>query len=83
MLFEEALTMLKAGKPMCRAIWSFEDGYLKIEPGMEYVWKLVLKPTPNAGNFIFSVADFGADDWQEFVVPTVIEAPVALETEAA
>ena len=85
MLFEEALTMLKEGKSMCRAAWSLEDGYLQIMPGMAYVWKIVLKPNPNAGNYIFSVADFGEDDWQEFVVPlAAIEMPLSdLEKEAA
>ncbi len=83
MLFEEALAMLKEGKSMCRAIWSLDDGYLQIMTGMEYVWKIVLKPNPNAGNFIFSIADFTADDWQEFVMPNTIEAIVSLEQEAA
>lgn len=84
MLFEEALTMLKDGKSMCRAVWPLEEGYLQIMPGMKYVWKIVLLPNPNAGNFIFSVEDFTADDWQEFVVPAVIEACIAdVEKEAA
>lgn len=67
MLFNEALDMLKAGEAMCRAKWTKEDGYLSIMPGMSYVWKIVLIPNPNAGNFIFQIEDFTADDWQAFV----------------
>ena len=83
MLFEEAIAKLLAGKSMCRAVWPLEESYLQIMPGMKYVWKIVLLPQPNAGNYIFSVEDFHADDWQEFVVPSVIEAPVVLEQQAA
>jgi hypothetical protein len=83
MLFEEALTMLKDGKSICRSAWSLDDGYLQIMPGMKYVWKIVLLPQPNAGNFIFSVDDFTADDWQEFSMPCVSEACVVLDQEAA
>ncbi len=66
MLFQEALTRLDAGVPMHRACWTAEDGYLSLMPDMKYVWKIVLIPNPNAGNFIFSVEDFLADDWQEY-----------------
>ena len=66
MLFQEALTRLDAGVPMRRAVWTAEDGYLKLMPDMKYVWKIVLIPNPNAGNFIFSVEDFLADDWEEY-----------------
>lgn len=69
MLFLEALEQLKAGKSMHRAAWTLESGYLKLMPGMDFVWKIVLVPNPNAGNYIFPVEDFLADDWQEFVVP--------------
>lgn len=83
MLFLEALEALKCGKSMHRAAWTLESGYLKLMDGMEFVWKIVLKPSPNAGNYIFSVEDFLADDWQEFVMPqkdieiSVIEEKVA------
>lgn len=69
MLFNEALNLLKSGVPVHRATWTKEDGYLKLMPGMHYVWKIVLLPNPNAGNFIFSIEDFSADDWQKFEVP--------------
>ncbi len=78
MLLKEALVQLDHGKVLCRECWSITDGYLKIMPGMEFVWKIVLKPTPNAGNYIFSIEDLLADDWKEFEIPKE-----ALEAEAA
>ncbi len=68
MLFLEALAQLKEGKSMHRASWTLESGYLKLMDGMDFVWKIVLLPNPNAGNYIFAVEDFLADDWQEFVI---------------
>lgn len=66
MLLQEALQELKAGKSIARDKWKLEDGYLKLLPGMEHVWKITIKPTTNAGNYIFSYADLTADDWNEF-----------------
>jgi hypothetical protein len=67
MLFQDALVQLQNGVPMVRGNWSEQDGYLQLMTGMQYVWKIVLIPNPNAGNFIFSVDDFWADDWMPFV----------------
>jgi hypothetical protein len=40
-------------------------------------------PNPNAGNYIFSVEDFLAEDWKEFEVPKkAIEAEVELSVAA-
>lgn len=69
MLFLEALAQLKAGEPMRREAWAASEGYLKILPDMGYVWKIVTQPNPNAGNFIFSIADFDGDDWVKFEAP--------------
>lgn len=77
MLFKEALDALHEGRFMHRSGWPIEEGYLALLDGMKFVWKIMLQPNPNAGNFIFSVADFLADDWKEFEVPhepCVIEA---------
>lgn len=68
MLLQEALDNLKAGKQMHRVSWTVEDGYLSLMPGMSHVWKVVIKPTTNAGNYIFSFEDLLADDWQEFSI---------------
>lgn len=81
MLFHEALTLLKAGLPMHRESWTAEDGYLSIMPDMKYVWKIVLIPNPNAGNFIFSVEDFIASDWEEY--KCAADAPKEETAEAA
>lgn len=69
MLFQEALVMLKSGESMCRKGWTLEDGYLQLMAGMDFVWKIVIKPTTNAGNFIFSVDDLSANDWMKFKLP--------------
>lgn len=66
MLFLEALNCLKSGEAMRRGAWDLSEGYLKIMPDMGFVWKIVTQPTPNAGNFIFSVADFEGDDWVKY-----------------
>ncbi len=83
MLFEQALAMLKDGKSMCRESWPLEEGYLRLMTGMEYVWKIVLLPAPNAGNFIFKMDDFTASDWKEFEVPKLCIEQPKLEQEAA
>jgi hypothetical protein len=75
MLFLEALAQMKAGDAMRRSAWEEKEGYLKILPDMSYVWKIVTQPTANAGNFIFSIADFEGDDWVKWEAPKpVIEA---------
>lgn len=79
MIFSEALAQLQAGQAVHRAGWSLEDGYLKLMEGMSFVWKIVLLPNPNAGNYIFSVEDFLSSDWQLFTMPakaveSVVEA---------
>lgn len=68
MLFQEALDQLKARVPVYRKGWDPQDGYLTLMPGMSHVWKIVLHPNPNAGNYIFSVEDLSCDDWDVFVV---------------
>lgn len=69
MLLQEALANLQAGKQMHRKAWDINEGYLSLMPGMTHVWKVVIVPSTNAGNFIFSVEDLTADDWQEFELP--------------
>ncbi len=69
MLFQEALDLLHTGEALCREVWSLDDGYLKLMKGMKHVWKIVLQPAPNAGNYIFSVEDFLACDWKKFDMP--------------
>lgn len=78
MLLSDAMVALHAGHSLCRAAWTLDEGYLVLMPGMKHVWKIVLNPAPNAGNYIFSVEDLEASDWQDFVFPSApIEAVVA------
>lgn len=66
MLLQEAIEALKSGAQVHRKGWQPQDGYLCFLPGMSYVWKIVLHPQPNAGNYIFSVEDLVSDDWALF-----------------
>lgn len=78
MLLQEALSNLQAGKQMHRAAWDIKEGYLSLMPGMAHIWKVVIIPSTNAGNFIFSLEDLLADDWQEFQLPQeAVEAELA------
>lgn len=69
MVFQDAIKLLQDGKILCRDAWTLEDGYLTFMKGMTHIWKIVLKPTPNAGNYIFSVEDIISSDWKEFEMP--------------
>lgn len=64
MKFLEAVEALKDGKQVVRTGWKKEEGYLTFMPGMKNIWKITLTPTVNAGNNLFSVEDFLADDWE-------------------
>lgn len=81
MLLQDMLVQLQAGQVMCRAAWTQEDGYLAMMKGMHHVWKIVLQPNPNAGNYIFSLEDLLADDWQVFVLPADINVAVGIVAE--
>jgi len=70
MLLQEALDLLQKGEVLCREAWKLEEGYLAMMRGMQHVWKIVLHPSPNAGNYIFSLADLLADDWKLFELPS-------------
>lgn len=69
MKFLEAMEEMKKGEAMRRTEWAMSEGYLKILPDMAHVWKIITQPTPNAGNFIFSIADFYGEDWVKFELP--------------
>ena len=69
MYLQLAIEYLEDGACMSRQAWKLEEGYLKLMPGMTHIWKIVLHPAPNAGNYIFSLADLVADDWKEFELP--------------
>ncbi|HMI79400.1 MAG TPA: MW1434 family type I TA system toxin [Ferruginibacter sp.] len=78
MKLQEALDLLQEGEVLCREVWGLDDGYLTFMKGMQHVWKIVLQPSPNAGNYIFSMADLLADDWEIFEMPKLpLEAKAA------
>lgn len=83
MLFQEALKLLQAGEILCREAWKLEDGYLKLMTGMSHVWKIVLHPVPNAGNYIFSLEDLISSDWKKFEMPGTIVEDSLEQKEAA
>lgn len=66
MVFLEAMEHLKVNVPVYRTGWVPQDGYIVLMQGMTHAWKIVLKPTPNAGNYVFSMEDFTRDDWEVF-----------------
>jgi hypothetical protein len=68
MLLQAAIDLLKDGECMHRTGWVPQDGYIVCMPGMSHAWKIVLHPTPNAGNYIFSIEDLVADDWEKFEI---------------
>ncbi len=76
MLFQEALDFMHDGEALCREAWTLEDGYLVLMEGMKHIWKIVLQPSPNAGNYIFSVEDLEAEDWKKFEMPKDAEVEV-------
>ena len=55
---------LVEGQYVTRKSWPEESGYLVFMPGMSSIWRITINPVPNAGNNLFSVEDFLADDWQ-------------------
>jgi hypothetical protein len=78
MQLNEAIEALKSGLHLYRTGWNPQDGYICLMPGMSHVWKIVLNPQPNAGNYIFSMEDLTSSDWEIFTVskPECIEVEV-------
>lgn len=66
MTFSEALALLQAGEYVCREGWTLAEGYLALLDTMKHIWKIVTHPNPNAGNYIFSLEDLLANDWEKF-----------------
>ena len=66
MLFAEALDEMLKGNYVTRTVWDNTNEYCVLMPGMQYIWKILTSPTPNAGNHVLSVADLQADDWKAY-----------------
>lgn len=64
MNFSEAIQAMRDGKSVTRAGWSENDGYLVLMPGMKTVWHVTITPAVNAGNKLFFLDDYLANDWQ-------------------
>jgi hypothetical protein len=78
MQLTDAIGQLQSGAQLHRTGWNPQDGYIVLMPGMSHVWKIVLKPQPNAGNYIFSMEDLTANDWELFSVarPSIIDVEI-------
>jgi len=76
MMFKDALNSLLEGKYVTRNAWDETGEYVCLMPGMPYIWKILIKPSPNAGNWLPMVSDFLADDYK-FVDPKDVHAQPA------
>ena len=65
MLFQDALKLLLDGKYVSRNAWDVSGEYCVLLPGMQYIWKILTQPNPNAGNWLPLISDLLADDWKE------------------
>lgn len=63
--FKQAIDSLVKGHYLVREGWEAEGKYLVFMPGMKSVWQILTMPNPNAGNYLFLVDDFLANDWKE------------------
>ncbi len=63
MKFIEAVELLVKGNFVIRESWDEDRGYLVFMPGMKNIWCITINPTVNAGNNLFSVEDYMAEDW--------------------
>lgn len=79
MLFQEALDLLLKGKYVSRDVWDKTGEYCVLLPGMQYIWKIVTHPAPNAGNWLPLVSDFLGNDYKviESLPVPAPEAPKA------
>lgn len=64
MMFEQALKHLIAGEFVSRATWDATGEYIISLPGIPYIWKILTQPSPNAGNWLPTIADLLADDYK-------------------
>lgn len=72
MMFEDALKALMNGEYVSRNAWDATGEYVVLLPAMQYIWKILVQPNPNAGNWLPLVADLLADDWK--IVKKVLHA---------
>lgn len=85
MFLKEALQLLKDGAQLYRTGWLVKDGYIVLMPGITHVWKVVIQPQPNAGNFMWSYEDLIGGDWEVFTMakPEEVKLDLCQEPDAA
>lgn len=83
MKFVEALDALLEGKYVQRKEWRNIGEYIVLMPGMSHIWKIITQPQPNAGNWLHTLADLLAEDWEAFSHSREIPAAVVSTAEAA
>ena len=68
MLFADALVALQAGEYVWRPSWAtlpdYKGDYLVLLKDIPFIWKILTTPVPNAGNWLPSIADLIATDWE-------------------
>lgn len=64
MMFNEALKHLVEGEYVQRNAWKATSEYVISLPGIPYVWKIITQPSPNAGNWLPTIADLLSDDYE-------------------
>lgn len=77
MLFQEALNGMVKGEYASRNAWDQTGEYCILLPGIQHIWKILIQPNPNAGNWLPMVDDLLASDWK--IVPKHF---VAVESKA-
>ncbi len=66
MKFEEALKSLVSGNYVQRVAWHASGEYVIALPGVPYIWKILpnSQPNPSAGNWLPTIVDLMADDYE-------------------
>lgn len=64
MNFMQALEEMEKGAKVVREGWDEAEGYLSWMPRMKHIWKILTHPNANAGNNLFTVEDYRAEDWK-------------------
>lgn len=66
MIFDDALKQLVNGDYVQRAVWKTSGEYIISLPGIPYIWKILpnTPPNPSAGNWLPTISDLLADDYE-------------------
>ncbi len=61
--FDDVLKNLWRGIYISREAWDGNLQYLAAMPGIKYIWKIVVDPELNAGNWLPTIEDYQATDY--------------------